>query len=88
MSMDVDNDITTVNRADPAIGAVAITTADQTFGDNRPRGVYVATAGDLAVDMANGNTVTFMGLLAGVVYPFAIIKIYDTGTSITGHVLL
>ncbi len=77
------NDVTS-----PAVGAIAITGADQTFAGARPRSVYVATAGDLTCDMVNGDNVTFVGLLAGIVYPIAIKKIYDTGTSITGLVLL
>ena len=78
-----------LNHTDPAVGGVAVSgTADQTFTDRIPRGIYIATAGDLKVDMADGTTtVTFVGLLAGSVYPFAFKKVYDTGTTIVGIAL-
>ncbi len=76
-----------INQSDPAIGVVAITGADQSFS-KRVRGIYVATAGDLACTMADGSSASFVGLLAGVVYPFCITAITDAGTSITGNVLV
>jgi hypothetical protein len=77
---------TPTSQSDPALGAVAITGSDQTF-TVPVRGVYVATAGDLECTMSNDTTATFVGLLAGVIYPFAITAIRDAGTTITGHVL-
>lgn len=78
-----------VDHTAPAVGAVAVSgTADQTFTGRIPRGIYIATAGDLKVDMADGTTtVTFVGLLAGVIYPIAFKKVYDTGTTIVGIAL-
>lgn len=75
------------SQSDPVIGAVAITGSDQTFTVH-VRGVYVATAGNLECTFANGSAVTLIGLLAGVVYPFAITEIRDAGTTCTGHVLV
>lgn len=73
---------------DPAIGAIAI---DYSGGNQDiavpARGVYIGTAGNLKVDMANGTTVTFANLAAGQVYPFAVVKIYQTGSTAAGHVL-
>ena len=77
-----------VNQSDPAIGVVTISgTADLEFS-KRVRGVYVGTAGDLKADFADGSTGTLVGLLAGVVYPFCIVKVYDTGTTMAGHALV
>lgn len=51
------------------------------------RAVYVGTAGNLKVDMSDGTTVTFANLAAGQVYPFAVTKVYQTGSSVAGHIL-
>lgn len=77
-------------RSDPAQGAVAI---DYSGGDQvlatESRGIYIDTAGNLKVDMADGTTVTFENLAAGTIYPIAITKIYQTGsTTAAGLVLL
>lgn len=74
-------------QSDPALGAVAITGSDQVF-TVPVRGVYVATAGNLECTMSDGTTPTFIGLLAGMVYPFAVTEIRDAATTITGHVLV
>lgn len=75
-------------QSDPAVGAIAITGSDQTF-TNPVRGVYCGGAGNLKVDMADGSSgVTFTGMLAGIVYPIAITKIYGSGTSITSSLVL
>lgn len=69
-------------QSDPAVGAVAIdySGGDQEF--NVPvRALYIDTAGNLKVDMANGTTVTFENLAAGTIYPIAITKIYQTGST-------
>lgn len=73
-------------QSDPALGAVAIPGTDQTF-TVAVRAVYVATAGNLQCTMSDGSAVTFVGLLAGSVYPFAITSVVDAGTTITGHAL-
>ncbi len=57
------------------------------------RAVYIGTAGTLKVDMVGidgqtGATVTFNGCLAGTVLPICIKKIYDTGTTAAGVILL
>ena len=67
---------------DPAVGGVAIdyAAADQTFTRN-VRALYIATAGTLKVDLADGSTVTFASLAAGTIYPLRVTKIYMTGSS-------
>lgn len=74
--------------SDPYVGAVAINySSDQTFTQN-PRGIYLSTGGTLKVDFIDGTTVSLI-LVAGVIYPFCISKIYSTGSSgAVGFVLL
>ncbi len=45
-----------------------------------PRGLYLGTAGKLKVDMADGTTVTFANLAAGIEHAIATKKIYKTGS--------
>lgn len=76
--------------SDPATGAVAINYAggNQTLA-TCSRGVYIGTAGHLKVDMVDGQTeITFSNLAAGQIYPFAITKIYQVGSTAAGVVLL
>lgn len=79
--------------SDPARDGVAFTgaTADQTISPPS-RGVYIASDGDLKVDMlgydgATGATLTFVGVKGGTILPIVIIKIYDTGTTVSGVAL-
>lgn len=68
---------------------VAIATSDSANiagPDNRTvtDAVYVGTAtatDTLAAVMENGQVVTFTGLLAGTIYPIAITRVNNTGTS-------
>lgn len=76
------------SQSDPVIGATAFSAAtDYTSLTGRVRGVYIATAGTLQCVTADGSAVTFAGLTAGSVYPFAITSIVGAGTTATGHVL-
>jgi hypothetical protein len=75
--------------SDPATGAVAISYGGgnqslSTWG----RGVYISTAGNLAVVMIDGTAVTFTGLLAGTIYPIAIKQVTQAGSTAAGLVLL
>jgi uncharacterized membrane protein (DUF441 family) len=74
--------------AGPYVGCLLINyTADQTWS-GVARGVYLTTGGTLKVDFANGTTGTLAGLITGTVYPFAIMKIYQTGSATAaGYVL-
>jgi hypothetical protein len=75
-------------RSDPAIGAIAISYGGGDQDINVPsRGLYISTAGNLVVLMANGDSVTLTGLLAGVVYPIAIKKITQAGSTAAGLIL-
>ena len=48
------------------------------------RGIYVGASGDLKVDMANGETVIFVDIAAGVIHPLRVKRVYLTGTDATG----
>ncbi len=47
----------------------------------RTRGLYIGTSGDLQVVMANGATVTFVGMVGGVVHPLSVIQVLATNTT-------
>lgn len=70
-----------------AYDAAAVTPNDST--DIRPtRGLYVGGAGNIKVDMALGNVVTFTGVLAGSILPVQVVKVYSTDTTATNIVAL
>jgi hypothetical protein len=52
--------------------------------DAETRAIYVGGAGDLAVTLASGDTVTFAGLGAGSLLPVRAQKVLATGTTATG----
>jgi hypothetical protein len=66
-----------------AIDAVAITTSDTTTYAPAFRGIYVGGAGNVKIDTAAGNAVTFTGIPAGTFMPVLATKIYATGTTAT-----
>lgn len=71
----------------PATEAFVITPDDDNDLATETRGIYIGGAGDLTVDMGdNGTNITFVGLMAGVLYPFCVQKVYATGTTATGIV--
>lgn len=74
---------------DPVTGAVAINYSggDQVLSTTS-RGLYIGTAGNLAVVMQDLSEVTYNNLAAGVVYPFAVRTIRQTGSTAAGVVLL
>ncbi len=47
------------------------------------RGIFVGGAGNLKLEMLDGTTPTFTGLIAGHVYRFAAKKIFQTGSTAT-----
>lgn len=67
------------NATAPAHGAVSITPNDSTvFAVTRS--VYVGTAGALAVRMADGMTITFPTVGAGI-FPIQVDQVLSTGTT-------
>lgn len=90
MTTSNDNDIgrRPVQRTDPAMGGVAISYGggDQTL-TVPGRALYISGAGNLVVETVGGDSLTFTGLLAGVIYPVAVRKIIQAGSSAAGLVL-
>lgn len=71
----------------PARNAVAVTPAD--VGTiPATRGLYVGVSGDVKVVMSSLETVTFVGLAAGVVHPLSVVRVFNTGTTATNIVAL
>lgn len=64
----------------PAEHAVAITTSDSVDLANATRGLYVGVSGDVKVNTVGGDTVTFVGLAAGIIHPIRATRVYLTGT--------
>jgi hypothetical protein len=71
---------------DPAEGAFTITFSDTVEVTRVPRSIYVTTSGTLRVKMVSGDTVSFAGMVGGMVYPFRIRQVYQTGTTVAGVV--
>lgn len=63
----------------PAHGAVAVTPSDATTLPIT-RGLYVGTTGDVAVIMADGQTVTFTAVPVQIL-PVQVSKVLSTGTT-------
>ena len=63
--------------SDCAVGAQAIT-ADTPL-TTPSRGFYVGVGGTATVTFADGRTVTLVGLIAGIEYPFSIVHVSATG---------
>lgn len=70
----------------PARHAVAITPSDSVDLAYNTRGIYVGGAGNMVAIMAGGETVTFTGLLAGLLYPLSISRVLATNTTATAIV--
>lgn len=80
--------------SDPAKNAIAFTGAADVTLTTNSRGVYIASDGDLKVDMIGGpdqtpaTGITFVGVKGGTILPICISKIYDVGTTVSGVVLI
>lgn len=72
----------------PADNAEAVTPHDTTILANRSRGLYVGTAGNVAVKMINGQTVTFANVPAGSLLPIRVESVLSTGTTASNIVRL
>jgi len=66
-------------------GATAITTSDTTLLAT-PSVVYVGSGGSVKVTTAQGDDVTFVGLLSGAIIPVQVIRVWATGTTATSLV--
>jgi hypothetical protein len=68
-----------------ATGAAPITPNDTT-DIATTKGVYVGGSGNLTAIMSNGDTVTFIGMSAGMIHPLEVTRILATGTTATNLV--
>ncbi len=69
-----------INEIQPARSARNIVpNNDASF--TRTRGLYIGTSGDLQVVMANGATVTFVAITAGIIHPLSVIQVLATNTT-------
>lgn len=75
-----------VGSESPAVNAFAITPADGADLATVTRGIYAGGAGDLKVVTLGGDTVTFVGLAAGVIHPIRAARVFATGTTATSIV--
>lgn len=69
----------------PLVGGFAITPAAADL-PIVTRAVMVATGGDLAVTLRNGDAVVLPGLVPGSVYPVRVTRVIVAGTTATGIV--
>lgn len=63
----------------PGVGAFTITPGNALVKNTRA--VYVGGAGNMAVTMSDGTSVTFVGLLAGLMYPLQLSAVAAGGTT-------
>ena len=66
-------------------GATAVTPNDST-NLTPPSVIYVGSAGNVKVTTAQGDAVTFVGVLGGTVIPVQAIRVWSTGTTATNIV--
>jgi hypothetical protein len=66
----------------PATDGVAVTPSDSTVLTTT-RAIFVGGAGNLAVVMASGNSLTLTGVTAGSLLPMRVTKVKSTGTTAT-----
>ena len=65
----------------PAARGFAVTTDDANDLATVTRYVYVGVAGDLKVTTTDGDTITLVGLAAGVMHPIRVKRIWQNGTT-------
>lgn len=73
----------------PARTGYAVTPSDATDLTNGiARSLYIGATGDVAVITLNGDTVTFVGAVAGSTIPIFVKRVLSTGTTATSIVAL
>jgi hypothetical protein len=70
----------------PATHAFAVTPDNSNDLAIFTRGIYVGVSGNVKVDTTEGDTVTFVGLAAGIIHPIAVRRVYATLTTATSIV--
>lgn len=74
----------------PARWAAAVTPSDALDLPRMSRAIYLGGGGDLAVEMVDqpGEAVVIPAMKSGVVYPLFVTKVFATGTTATGIIML
>lgn len=71
----------------PAVAALSVTPSDTVELTGFPRALWVGNAGDVAGKLRDDSTaVTFVGVQAGTLLPFAFKLVKSTGTTATSIV--
>jgi len=65
----------------PGANAIAITPSDSANLAATSRGIYIGGSGNLTVEMAGGQTVTFTGVSAGCILPIRVNKVLTSTTA-------
>lgn len=69
---------------DFAGGAFNVTLSDSADQDNKPFALWItASTGNVKVKTADGDTCTFAVPAAGTIPPFAVLRVYSTGTTVS-----
>lgn len=70
-----------------ASGAVAVTPSDGAdLARGTTKGLYIGGAGNVVVNLSNGDTVTLTAIQVGVIHPISVKRVWATGTTATGIV--
>lgn len=72
----------------PAEHAIEVTPNDSADLAVECRALYIGADGNVQVDMVGGETVTFIGLKGGTVYPIRVARVYSTDTTATDIIAL
>lgn len=72
----------------PISRAAEVTPSNSEDLETATRGLYVGAAGDVKVTLVGGDTVTLVDLVAGVIHPLRVSRVWATGTEATGIVAL
>lgn len=67
----------------PAVGGGPITPDDSTDLAKSTRGLMVGVAGDVKVTTYDGSVMTLPALVAGIIHPIAVVRVWATGTTAT-----
>jgi len=72
----------------PAFNAAAVTPNDGADLPTDARSLFVGGAGNIQVTTTGGDTVTFIGVLAGSILPVRVSRVWSTSTTATNIVAL
>lgn len=74
-----------VQQIQPPTNAAAVTPNNSADLASNSRGLMVAVAGNVKVDMVDsGTAIVLTGLAVGVMYPICVKRVYATDTTATG----